>query len=120
MSDTIKILNTNGLTGIKYVMRQAIIIADQIYDRHGKKIVITCSSSGEHGAASYHYYGFAIDLRTNYFTKEEAVKVASDLRAALPEDYDVLLETDHIHLEFDVERYLLKYKTIDKLIILSI
>jgi len=50
---------------------------------------------------SKHYEGMAVDLRTFFFTREEVENVATDLHAELGEDYDVVVEPTHIHVEYD-------------------
>lgn len=88
------------LNGIKPEIVLAIIIIETIYSKWDKELVITEATGGKHGRASLHYAGLAIDIRTNYFTNEEKQLVARDLREALGENYDVVVETSHIHVEF--------------------
>jgi len=79
----------------------ALIIAEQIYKKHVKDLVITSLNDGIHSDGSLHYEGNGVDLRTNFWSNEEAKIVADELRAALHDDYDVVLESNHIHLEYD-------------------
>ena len=46
---------------------------------------------------SLHYQGKAFDLRTWHVIEE----VAKQLRTYLGKDYDVIVEKDHIHVEYD-------------------
>lgn len=85
----------------------------------GDVIVITSAADGTHGLNSLHPKGFAFDVRI-YGTREGAVKSpfvpgmmlatmqraeatgwVGRLRAELGRDYDVVLESDHIHVEYD-------------------
>ena len=51
---------------------------------------------------SKHSKGLAIDIRTyNLVTQEEIKKVHAKLVRELKEYYDVILENDHIHIEYD-------------------
>ena len=58
---------------------------------------------GVHGTGSLHYSGDAVDLRTNNLTQDQVDSIVSDLSTALGNDYDVIDEGDHIHLEYDPE-----------------
>lgn len=79
----------------------ACVIANEIYEKHNKYLVITSISDGQHKTDSLHYTGFAADFRTNYFTREEIIQVVQELQLSLGDQFDILHEIDHIHLEFD-------------------
>ena len=80
----------------------ALVIADFVWKSHGQDLVITSLNDSKHSRTSLHYSGQAADLRSRYFTAEEKRSVATDLEAALghSHDYDVVVENDHIHLEW--------------------
>lgn len=63
--------------------------------------VITSGTDGQHMAGSLHYVGLAVDLRTNNLTSGKAQEILTALKTAVGVDYDVVLERDHIHLEYD-------------------
>lgn len=86
--------------GIRPEMIIALMVAERVYDAHGEELVWTEGTGGEHGYGSLHYVGLAIDIRTRYFSKTEAAQVALEIRERLGEDFDVVLEEDHIHIEF--------------------
>ncbi len=88
------------INGLKPEMLLGIIIAKSIYDKWGKELVITEITGANHSFASLHYSGNAVDIRTNYFTDLEKDLVAKDLKEALGENYDVVVEKTHIHIEF--------------------
>lgn len=79
----------------------ALTIADAVYIKHGAMLVVTSVRDGKHMTGSLHYSGAAADLRTGNLKPVEVAEVATQLRAALGPDFDVVVETDHIHLEFD-------------------
>ena len=93
------------LSGLKYEMRPALIAANTIYLKYDQELFITCTDGGIHSAGSLHYYGYAMDLRTKFF-KDQATKqkVADDIRAILPFPFDVVLESTHLNLEYDVTK----------------
>lgn len=71
---------------------------DRIYQRYNvAEAVITSGRDGSHKVDSLHYEGKAIDLRINHVL--EALK--SDIKDFLGPHFDVILEKDHIHVEFD-------------------
>ncbi|HEY9814498.1 MAG TPA: hypothetical protein V6D20_01640 [Candidatus Obscuribacterales bacterium] len=83
----------------------AAIVANEVYAVQGHNLVITSITDGKHGSDSYHYKGMAIDCRTHYFSgPDEIIKVASSIVARLGSFYDVVIESDHIHIEFDATR----------------
>ena len=89
------------LNGLKIEMRPVLIEAETIWKRAGEELVITGGLDGTHSAGSLHYYGFALDLRTRYFSTDVAKTVYGALRASLDDDFDVILHKSHIHVEYD-------------------
>src|SRR3990167_7878975 len=65
---------------------------------------ITSCRDGVHKDGSLHYKGEAFDFRTWYWRKEEVGKLVLDLMRELGSDYDVVLERDHCHVEYDRDR----------------
>ena len=64
-------------------------------------LVITSVTDGKHGKGSRHYIGHAIDIRTRNMTRPTPKECVKELKTALGSDFDVVLEKDHIHLEYD-------------------
>ena len=91
------------LRGLAPQMAIAYSIAQQIYHEvAGVCCVITSASDGKHLPNSLHYCGKALDLRTNSLRPEQVHPVFVALKDALhPGGFDVVLERDHIHVEFD-------------------
>ena len=91
------------LFGLKIEMRPVLIEADKIYEKHGQELFITCTTGGIHSPGSLHYYGYAIDLRTKFFKDQsEKQEVKRELSEVLRFPFDVVLESTHIHVEFDI------------------
>lgn len=66
------------------------------------EIVITSGTDGSHMVGSKHYSGEALDVRISNFPNKEAVATfARLLRLRLGGDYDVVIEADHLHIEYD-------------------
>ena len=65
-------------------------------------VYITSGTDGRHMVGSKHYSGEAIDVRSyNFPSRQGVVAFAEKLRLRLGKDYDVVVEHDHIHLEYD-------------------
>lgn len=96
-----KIKDGANIERVRLSMQPVFVEAEAIWRNHGHELVITCGLDGEHSAGSVHYYGLAVDCRTNYFSAEQVVQVADELQAALGPDYDVIVESTHIHVEYD-------------------
>lgn len=87
--------------GIAPEMVVALMAADGVYRANGAELVVTSVADGVHSRGSKHYIGHAVDLRTRHIKPQVAVKVRNELAEALGADFDVVLEGDHIHVEFD-------------------
>jgi len=85
-------------------IQQAINIAAGIYAQHGQPdLVVTSLRDGIHLPTSLHYSGNAVDLRIWGLNSQTLNSIVSQLRSALghPGAYEVYLESDHIHIEFN-------------------
>lgn len=93
------------LRGIQPQMAIAALIAERLYAAHGAELMITSGVEGQHMVGSLHYKGLAIDLRLPDWPANNPITastVVSGLRSSLGAQFDVVLEKDHIHVEFDV------------------
>lgn len=79
----------------------AINIAEGIYNIHGIEMVITSVSDGKHSINSLHYMGFAFDTRIREIPQATLNAIFNDIKTALGKNYDVVLESTHIHIEYD-------------------
>jgi hypothetical protein len=93
----------NGITMNKLSSQivLSLITASGIYQANGQELVITSITDSVHSVTSLHYNGMAVDLRTNVFSATTALKVAKELAGALGNNFDVILESNHIHVEYD-------------------
>lgn len=88
------------LSGMRPEILFAIMVVDYVYQSYGEELVITSVVDGHHSSSSLHYAGSAFDARTSYFTPGIRKSVADDVRSRLGFDFDVVLESDHMHVEF--------------------
>ncbi len=66
----------------------------------GPKAVVTSDCTGKHMTGSKHYQGYALDFRTRHVPKYKHPALAEAVRRALGDAYDVVLEVDHLHVEY--------------------
>jgi hypothetical protein len=79
----------------------AITVAGDIFNRFKKEMVITSGTDGQHSHRSLHYTGHAVDIRSRHLTQDQKSAIARLLKDALGDEYDVVVEPDHFHVEFD-------------------
>ena len=87
--------------GIQPEILLARIIAGEVFARYGVACIITSGSEGKHKVGSLHPKDQALDFRTRHMDKRLWPVVAEELGKALGPQYDVVLESDHIHCEYD-------------------
>lgn len=86
--------------GLQTPMILAAIVCNDIMGKRGVDATITAGLDGKHMAGSLHYVGCAFDLRHNMLSVADQEAVRLEIKDALGDDYDVVVEGDHIHLEF--------------------
>lgn len=90
--------------GLQLEMQPVLREAAALWKQHGQTLVITSARDGMHSAGSLHYYGYAVDLRTRYFSDAIKAKVVDLLRGRLAQHsdhYDVVPHSTHLHVEYD-------------------
>lgn len=90
------------LSGLDIRMRWALLTLERVYIRYGRNegVTITSGLDGEHSAGSMHYYGLAVDTRIRFWTDAQAFDVVEELIVELGDSYDIVLESNHIHIEW--------------------
>lgn len=88
------------LLGLRPEMTVALLAAHTVYG--DRELVITSVVDSKHSRGSLHYKGLAIDLRTrNLDNRAEAQLIRDALAEALGDEFDVVLERNHLHIEYD-------------------
>lgn len=90
-----------NLEGICPEMVLAAIILSHVYNKFGYDCTITSANDSEHMGQSLHYKGRALDFRTRDVAAGAVEKIVETAKSWLGKQYDVVLEKDHIHVEFD-------------------
>ncbi len=99
-----------SLVGVCPQIVFALAVATRIYEAHGVELVITSCNDATHSETSLHYDGRAVDLRTRNLEPDSShpyrrpAPVAREIGERLGRDFDVVLESDHIHLEWQPRR----------------
>ncbi len=87
------------LCGLKAEMTPVLIAANEAFTP--AYCMVTSCTEARHGRGSKHYSGFALDFRTRHIPSERAREIRMELSVNLGRQYDVILEGDHIHVEYD-------------------
>lgn len=94
-SDLVKI------QGIRPEFLFALLVANEVYTSCGYSMVITSLDDGKHSDASLHYSGCGGDLRIrNIGNKDHILLIHAEIKRRLNKDFDVVLEHNHIHIEY--------------------
>lgn len=98
---SIKMKDGVKINGIKPEMVMGLIVAEGYFRSNGiDEMVVTSVVDGVHGFGSLHYVGYASDVRTWEILDDLLPKFTGGLSEALGPEFDVVLESDHIHIEF--------------------
>jgi len=90
--------NSIRVGGIRPELLIAVMVANEVYTEIGKELVITSVTDGKHSDTSLHYTGCAFDCRI--YDDSDMEFVITKIKDRLKIDYDVVLEGNHIHIEY--------------------
>lgn len=90
-----------SLKGIQPAITFALVATVELFRRYGANCTVTSANDGVHMEGSKHYKGLALDFRTRELPKSCRSPLTAALRSALGREYDVVLEKDHLHVEYD-------------------
>lgn len=65
---------------------------------------VTACRDGKHMEGSLHYKGFAVDIRSRDIRNENGAALMATCKEALGAQFDLVIESDHWHLEFDPKK----------------
>lgn len=71
---------------------------------NNKIVDINAIDNGEHIATTFHGMSLAWDLDVDGDQHQDLVSLAAYLRIHLQPPYEVIIETDHIHVEWDTHK----------------
>jgi len=87
--------------GMQTEVLLAMVITNELLLKMFKKDLTLTSVTDSHTPPSLHPKGQAFDMRIWGISGVEQVKFKSELSQLLGDEYDVVIEKDHIHVEFD-------------------
>lgn len=94
--------------GVKYephiFLRKALKVAHGVFKAEGCLFVVTSLADREHSPGSLHDYGLAFDCRISHIDSDTIDVIVGKLKSMLI-DYDVILESTHIHIEVKEHGY---------------
>lgn len=76
-------------------------VLDEIHKRVANRETIITDANSPRKGRSLHPVGNAIDIRSRDLQKGTVLRLVSSIRKTLGNCFDVLLESDHIHIEYD-------------------
>jgi len=85
-------------------VRRQLKLIDNVFERNGHgEAVITSTYEGMHSPSSLHYCDLALDCRIPRDATQAKVKeLVKDLSLSLGDNFDVLVSTNCIHIEYDI------------------
>ncbi|MBI5417587.1 hypothetical protein HZA55_06530, partial [Candidatus Poribacteria bacterium] len=88
--------------GLQENIRTIENTVDEVFNSVAERdAIVTYTINGTHSSGSLHYQGNAIDLRTRDLNRGQIGQATQQLRDSLGNNYDVIFEDDHIHIEYD-------------------
>ena len=88
------------IANVQPELLMGLMVANQILAyEFNADMVITACTDGTHMPGSKHYIGQAVDIRISNLKDPESV--LSRLEFELDALFDIVLEADHIHFEYD-------------------
>lgn len=88
------------IRGLRTEILFAVCSVNEILAKHGAEMVITSGIDGNHSRGSIHYSGGAVDLRIWNIPEDKRKEAVKEMKEALGPDFDIVLERDHIHMEY--------------------
>ncbi len=78
--------------------RRSLYKVALIFSEARELFIITSTYEGNHGEGSLHYANQAYDVR---IPDDSKLRIFAQIQAALGENFDVVLERTHFHIEYD-------------------
>ena len=86
------------------ISKQAVIAAAAVNAKTvlglPSNTLVTSGNDSVHMEGSLHYQDRALDFRTRDLTRDEVTQWAGEIERRLGPDYDVVIESDHLHVEY--------------------
>lgn len=91
-----------SIRGLRPEILHACDVVGDVYEEEGFKAELSPNgeAGGTHGVGSLHYVFLACDFRTRNVPEGRRQFLRDKIKEVLGDEYDVILETDHLHCEF--------------------
>jgi hypothetical protein len=87
-----------------YRTYQLFETADRWSVIYEKVVDINAVDNGKHSATTLHGFSLAWDLDVDKDIKADLVSLAEYLKMRLPPPYEIVIEADHVHVEWDTHK----------------
>jgi len=104
LSGILKIKSGVAINGLRTEALLGLIIAHSIFTSFGYDTILVSVVEAPHSRGSFHYVGLAFDLRRRHVKEEDLNPIHEALTEALGIQYDVVLEPDHWHIEYQPKK----------------
>lgn len=94
-------IKPGAIFSLRAPMIYACAVVEEVYQRHGVECIFTSGNDGKHSDNSLHYDDSAADFRTRTIPQEKLPLIFNQIKQRLGNDYDVVLEKTHLHVEHD-------------------
>lgn len=95
-------VNILGLEPVMFSALKTIELCCKIANGENYDITITSARDGSHMKNSLHYVGLAIDIRSHDMSNiTESAKWIDKFLNINSKCFDIVIENDHIHIEYD-------------------
>lgn len=92
------------IEGLCVEMALGAMIVHSVFQHYGFDTVITSVKDGNHMPGSLHPSGRACDFRTRHIPPGKLDEIIDTVNSALSSEFDVVKESNHLHVEYDVKR----------------
>jgi D-alanyl-D-alanine dipeptidase len=90
-----------SLRGVQPEIAIGLHAIEGFFKKNGiEDLWITSCVDGKHGRGSLHYVGYAVDIRIWSIVKDRLKWFVDELNKEMGNEFDCVLEKDHIHVEF--------------------
>jgi hypothetical protein len=93
-----------SVVGVSPELVLGLVVIAGVFRVHGIPLCLTAGTDGHHSANSLHYVGAAVDVRLpSRYTQDskDDVILRDEVAVALGDEWDIVLEIDHLHIELD-------------------
>ena len=96
--------NAASIRGIQPELAIALTLLCHLFARHKVAVRLSAGVDSKHKAASLHYVGHAIDISYRNIPQYLITLLHAEMRSVLGDEFDVIAETTHFHVEFQPKK----------------